>query len=89
MTLVSPYGEELATTSPDATGAYDFGEFATQAGYVVRLDVPASCSILGAAEQTVSNAATTATRRRAPTSTCAPSCPSRSAAPCATTTATR
>ncbi|SED11477.1 Cna protein B-type domain-containing protein [Nocardioides exalbidus] len=55
MTLVSPFGDELATTTPAANGTYSFGEYATQAGYVVRLDVPASCAIVGPAELTVSN----------------------------------
>ncbi|QIG43355.1 hypothetical protein G5V58_11785 [Nocardioides anomalus] len=47
LTLVSPWGETLATTSPDATGAYSFGEWATQAGYTVRLTAPASCAVVG------------------------------------------
>ena len=41
--------------SPAANGSYDFGEFATQDGYVVRLDAPATCAVVGAAERTVSN----------------------------------
>ncbi|WP_415839297.1 MSCRAMM family protein, partial [Nocardioides zeicaulis] len=54
-TLLSPWGEVLGTTSPAADGTYSFGEVATQAGYVVRLDVPDSCAVVGAAEHTVSN----------------------------------
>lgn len=55
LTLLSPYGEELATTSPDASGVYTFGEFATQAGYVVRLDVPETCAVVGPAEAAADN----------------------------------
>lgn len=55
MTLVSPWGDVLGTTTPAADGTYSFGELATQAGYVVRLDVPDTCAVLGAAERTVSN----------------------------------
>lgn len=54
LTLVSPYGEELATTHPAPDGGYSFGEFATQAGYTVRLDVPASCAVRGPVEAEVS-----------------------------------
>ncbi|RYB91717.1 carboxypeptidase regulatory-like domain-containing protein [Nocardioides oleivorans] len=55
MTLVSPFGDVLATTTPLADGSYSFGEYATQAGYVVRLDVPDTCAIVGPAERAVSN----------------------------------
>ncbi len=55
LTLVSPYGEELATTSPDASGAYDLGELATQSGYTVRLTAPDGCAIVGPAEVAVDN----------------------------------
>ncbi len=55
LTLVSPYGAELATTSPAADGSYSFGEYATQAGYVVRVSVPGTCAVVGSAQQTVSN----------------------------------
>lgn len=53
--LLSPAGTTLATTRPDATGSYSFGEYATQAGYVVRLDPPPGCVVVGSAHQTVSN----------------------------------
>ncbi len=53
--LLSPWGEVLGTTTPAADGSYTFGELATQAGYVVRLDVPDSCAVVGRAEHTVSN----------------------------------
>ena len=55
LSLVSPFGDTLATTTPAADGSYSFGQLATQAGYTVRLDVPAGCTVLGPAEQTVSN----------------------------------
>lgn len=57
LALVSPWGEELATTSPDATGAYDLGEFATQSGYTVRLSAPTGCAVVGPAAATVDNRA--------------------------------
>lgn len=56
VTLLSPFGEQLATTTPSAAGTYSFGELATQDGYVVRLDVPDACAVVGPAERTVSNA---------------------------------
>ncbi len=56
LTLVSPYGEELATTQPAPDGSYSFGEVATQAGYTVRLDAPATCSVRGPVEVEVSTA---------------------------------
>ncbi|GGU29446.1 MSCRAMM family protein [Nocardioides albus] len=55
LTLVSPYGETLATTSPAADGTYSFGEYATQDGYTVRLSRPESCATVGTAEAVVSN----------------------------------
>ncbi len=55
LTLVSPFGEVLATTQPDTDGSYDFGEFATQADYTVRVDAPAECAVLGSSGRTVSN----------------------------------
>lgn len=55
LTLVSPAGAELATTSPSPTGAYAFGEWATQAGYTVRLSAPAGCAIVGPASATLDN----------------------------------
>ncbi|KRF14359.1 hypothetical protein ASH02_08415 [Nocardioides sp. Soil796] len=55
LTLASPYGEQLASTSPAADGSYDFGEFATQDGYLVRLSAPATCAVIGSSQQTVSN----------------------------------
>lgn len=56
VTLLSPYGEELATTQPAPDGSYSFGEYATQAGYTVRLDAAADCAVVGPVERTVSNA---------------------------------
>src|SRR5206468_1794288 len=41
LTLIGPNGNQLATTRPDASGAYSFGQYATQAGYTVRVDRPA------------------------------------------------
>ncbi|WP_457188058.1 carboxypeptidase regulatory-like domain-containing protein [Nocardioides sp. P5_E3] len=55
LSLVSPFGDTLATTTPAADGSYSFGELATQAGYTVRADVPDGCVVIGPAEQTVSN----------------------------------
>ena len=40
---------------PAADGSYDFGEFATQDGYVVRLTPPPTCAVVGPSERTVSN----------------------------------
>ncbi|MGC4109254.1 MAG: carboxypeptidase regulatory-like domain-containing protein [Nocardioides sp.] len=58
--LVSPYGEPLATTHPDSAGAYSFGQYATQPGYVVSVD-PADCAVVGNVSDTVSTAADDAT----------------------------
>lgn len=55
LTLVSPYGEGLATTHPAPDGSYSFGELATQSGYTVRLDAPATCAVRGPVEVEVSN----------------------------------
>ncbi len=55
LTLLSPSGDELARTTAAADGSYSFGELATQAGYVVRLDVPDGCAVVGPAERVVSN----------------------------------
>ncbi|MBC7276465.1 collagen binding domain-containing protein [Nocardioides sp.] len=55
LTLVSPYGETLATTSPAADGTYSFGDFATQDGYTVRLTRPEGCATVGQSEAAVSN----------------------------------
>ena len=33
--LLSPYGEDLGTRTPDTDGAYSFGQVATQPGYRV------------------------------------------------------
>ncbi len=55
--LVSPYGETLATTTPDATGAYSFGEYATQPGYDVSIEPPAGCVGVGQTARQVSTAA--------------------------------
>ena len=55
--LVGPDGEQLATTTPDATGAYSFGEYATQPGYVVSIEQPDTCAVVGAESVEVSNAA--------------------------------
>ncbi|RNL60552.1 hypothetical protein EFK50_19740 [Nocardioides marmoriginsengisoli] len=59
--LVGPNGEDLGTTTPDATGAYSFGQRATQPGYVVSIEPPATCIALSARTQTVSTAAADAT----------------------------
>ncbi|MEI7057587.1 carboxypeptidase-like regulatory domain-containing protein [Nocardioides sp. CCNWLW239] len=55
LTLVSPYGETLATTSPAPDGTYSFGEYATQDGYTVRLTQPDGCATVGQTEAIVSN----------------------------------
>lgn len=55
LTLVSPFGEDLATTTPAADGTYDLGEFATQTGYTVRLDAPSTCAVLGTSGARVAN----------------------------------
>ncbi|MDO9456988.1 carboxypeptidase-like regulatory domain-containing protein [Nocardioides sp.] len=55
VTLVSPWGEALTAVSPDATGAYDLGELATQAGWTVRLTAPPGCAIVGPAALPVDN----------------------------------
>lgn len=55
LSLLSPTGDVLATTVPATDGTYTFGELATQAGYVVRLDVPGGCIVRGPAQQEVSN----------------------------------
>lgn len=55
MTLLSPYGEQLATATPAADGSYSFGDFATQGDYLVRLDVPDACAAVGPAQRTVDN----------------------------------
>ncbi|GAA5143819.1 hypothetical protein GCM10023340_10140 [Nocardioides marinquilinus] len=52
LTLTAPSGEVLATTSPDAGGAYSFGELATQAGYVVRITPGEDCVVDGPAQDT-------------------------------------
>jgi len=55
LTLVAPFGEELATTNPSADGSYSFGDFATQDGYVVRVTPPDGCDVVGPAQAGVSN----------------------------------
>ena len=55
LTLVAPGGDVLGTTNPAGDGRYTFGEVATQGDYRVLLDVPASCAVLGAADEVVSN----------------------------------
>ena len=61
MRLVGPYGDELATTTPDGTGAYSFGQYATQPGYVVSVEPPAACAVVGPQSVVVSTAASDAT----------------------------
>ena len=58
--LVGPYGDELAATTPDSTGAYSFGQYATQPGYTVRVEPPSTCAAVGGSSRTVSTAATDA-----------------------------
>jgi hypothetical protein len=55
LTLISPGGEELTTTSPDTTGAYNLGEFATQSGYTVRISAPDGCATVGPTAAPVDN----------------------------------
>lgn len=56
LTLLTPAGEALGTTTPDADGDYTFGDVATQAGYLVRLTVPEGCAAADSpVEQTVDN----------------------------------
>ncbi|MEO8888307.1 MAG: carboxypeptidase-like regulatory domain-containing protein [Jatrophihabitantaceae bacterium] len=54
--LTGPHGDELATTKP-VNGAYTFGQYATQAGYLVSIEQPSSCAVVGPDERTVSTAA--------------------------------
>lgn len=54
-TLLSPFGQPLASAVPGSDGTYTFGELATQDGYVVRLEAPDGCVVLGPAEKAVSN----------------------------------
>jgi hypothetical protein len=58
--LVGPHGEALATTHP-VGGAYSFGQYATQAGYVVSIEWPAGCVVVGPQQQTLSTAGSDAT----------------------------
>ena len=55
--LLGPHGETLASTTPAAGGAYSFGEYATQPGYVVSVEPPAGCAVVGNVSHTVSTAA--------------------------------
>ncbi|WP_134765308.1 carboxypeptidase regulatory-like domain-containing protein [Nocardioides sp. 1609] len=55
LTLVSPWGDTLATVRPDAAGDYDLGEFATQSGYTVRVTAPPGCAVVGSAAAGVDN----------------------------------
>ena len=45
--LVSPYGESLGTTTPASDGTYSFGQNATQPGYIVSIEPPATCAAVG------------------------------------------
>lgn len=54
--LVGPSGQELERTSPGAGGAYSFGQYATQPGYVVAIDPPDGCAVTGPRSRTVSTA---------------------------------
>ena len=65
-----PYGETLATTSPAADGTYSFGEFATQAGYTVRLSRPTDARSSDRPRRPPATAARTATPPPGPTSRC-------------------
>ncbi|MBE7163191.1 MAG: carboxypeptidase regulatory-like domain-containing protein, partial [Williamsia herbipolensis] len=50
--LVGPDGADIAATHPTG-GAYSFGDVAMQPGYVVRIERPDGCSVVGADERTV------------------------------------
>ena len=58
--LVAPDGSTLATTHP-TDGNYDFGQFATQAGYTVRLTRPPGCAVVGPEERSVDTTTSDAT----------------------------
>lgn len=58
--LTGPDGEDLASTKP-VNGAYSFGQYATQAGYVVSILPPAGCAVVANQQHTVSTAAADAT----------------------------
>lgn len=55
--LIGPGGQELATTHPAGDGTYSFGQYATQPGYIVRIDRPDGCAVLGAVQHTVNTSA--------------------------------
>lgn len=59
--LVGPHGEQLATTHPTPAGAYSFGQYATQPGYVVSVEQPPTCAVVGDQSTVVSTAADDAT----------------------------
>src|SRR6478672_3057361 len=52
--LVRPYGESLGTTSPASDGTYSFGQNATQPGYIVSIEPPATCAAVVGVRRTVS-----------------------------------
>lgn len=54
--LVGPDGNEIATTTPDASGAYSFGQVATQPGYTVSVEPPPTCAAVAPRSRTVSTA---------------------------------
>jgi hypothetical protein len=55
--LVGPNGEDLGTTTPAADGTYSFGQVATQPGYTVSVEPPATCAAVGGRSRMVSTAA--------------------------------
>ena len=59
--LVGPYGDILDTTTPALDGSYSFGQYATQPGYTVRIEVPDTCSVVGPPSQVISTAGDDAT----------------------------
>ena len=59
--LVDPYGASLATTTPESDGSYTFGQNATQPGYTVSIEPPATCAAVGGVARSVSTATADAT----------------------------
>jgi len=53
--LTGPDGAVLATTHPDAAGAYTFGTYATRPDYLVSVEPGPGCAVVGAVEKVVDN----------------------------------
>jgi hypothetical protein len=55
--LAGPDGSVLATTHPDASGAYSFGPYATRPDYLLSVEPAPGCAVVGAEEKAVDNVA--------------------------------